>query len=340
MRNNKTVRYTIAYLALLAVLAILLVANICMGSVSITLPEVLGIIFGKNGSDVNMLVIWDIRMPRALSALLLGGALAEAGYLMQTFFANPIAGPYVLGISSGAKLVVALVMIFALGYGISISSGLMIMAAFVGSMLVMGFILILSKSIKRMSILIIAGVMVGYICTAITDFLVTFANDANIVNLHNWSMGSFSGIGWSEVSVMFVVIVLAVIVTFLLSKPLLGYQMGESYAKSMGVNVDVLRVLLILISSFLSACVTAFAGPVSFVGIAMPHIARKIYGTGKPIILIPAVFMTGSIFCLFCDLIARLMFAPTELSISSVTAIFGAPIVIAILLGRSRKKEG
>lgn len=340
MRNNKTVRYTIAYLALLAVLAILLVANICMGSVSITLPEVLGIIFGKNGSDVNMLVIWDIRMPRALSALLLGGALAEAGYLMQTFFANPIAGPYVLGISSGAKLVVALVMIFALGYGISISSGLMIMAAFVGSMLVMGFILILSKSIKRMSILIIAGVMVGYICTAITDFLVTFANDANIVNLHNWSMGSFSGIGWSEVSVMFVVIVLAVIVTFLLSKPLLGYQMGESYAKSMGVNVDVLRVLLILISSFLSACVTAFAGPVSFVGIAMPHIARKIYGTGKPIILIPAVFMTGSIFCLFCDLIARLMFAPTELSISSVTAILGAPIVIAILLGRSRKKEG
>lgn len=340
MRNNKTVRYTIAYLALLAVLAILLVANICMGSVSITLPEVLGIIFGKNGSDVNMLVIWDIRMPRALSALLLGGALAEAGYLMQTFFANPIAGPYVLGISSGAKLVVALVMIFALGYGISISSGLMIMAAFVGSMLVMGFILILSKSIKRMSILIIAGVMVGYICTAITDFLVTFANDANIVNLHNWSMGSFSGIGWSEVSVMFVVIVLAVIVTFLLSKPLFGYQMGESYAKSMGVNVDVLRVLLILISSFLSACVTAFAGPVSFVGIAMPHIARKIYGTGKPIILIPAVFMTGSIFCLFCDLIARLMFAPTELSISSVTAIFGAPIVIAILLGRSRKKEG
>lgn len=338
---KKELRYTISYVVLIAIVAILFMLNVSKGSVDISLARVLNILGGGAGSQVERQVIMSIRLPRALAAMLLGGALALAGYLMQTFFANPIAGPYVLGISSGAKLLVAIVMIWALKWGHAISSGLMIMAAFIGSLIVMGFILIMSSRVKKMSILVIAGVMVGYICTAVTDFLVTFASDANIVNLHNWSLGSFSGISMDNVRVISFVVIISFVFIMLLSKPLYGYHMGEAYATSMGVNVRFLRVILILFSSFLSAAVTAFAGPVSFVGIAMPHIARKIYKTAKPIVLIPAVFLTGAIFCLLCDLLARLMFAPTELSISSVTAFLGAPIVIAILLSRHDvTKEG
>ena len=188
-----------------------------------------------------------------------------------------------------------------------------------------------------MSLLVVGGVMVGYICSAITDFVVTFADDANIVNLHNWSQGSFSGTSWSNVRDMAMLVLVLLILAFLLSKPIGAYQMGESYARSMGVNVRRFRVELILLSSLLSACVTAFAGPISFVGIAVPHLVKSMLKTAKPLVVIPACFLGGAVFCLFCDLLARTMFAPTELSISSVTAVFGAPVVIAMMISRKRQ---
>ena len=187
------------------------------------------------------------------------------------------------------------------------------------------------------SLLVVGGVMVGYICSAITDFVVTFADDANIVNLHNWSQGSFSGTSWSNVRDMAMLVLVLLILAFLLSKPIGAYQMGESYARSMGVNVRRFRVELILLSSLLSACVTAFAGPISFVGIAVPHLVKSMLKTAKPLVVIPACFLGGAVFCLFCDLLARTMFAPTELSISSVTAVFGAPVVIAMMISRKRQ---
>jgi iron complex transport system permease protein len=231
-------------------------------------------------------------------------------------------------------------MIFLLGKGIAIGSAGMIAAAFAGAMVSMGFVLLASRKVKSMSLLVVCGVMIGYICSAITDFIVTFAEDSNIVNLHNWSMGSFSGTSWSNVQMMTVVVLAAFGLTFFLSKPISAYQIGESYAANLGVNLRLLRIALIILSSILSACVTAFAGPISFVGIAVPHLMRSLFCTSKPILMIPACFLGGSVFCLFCDLIARTVFSPTELSISSVTAIFGAPVVIYMMLHRARSHMG
>ena len=177
--------------------------------------------------------------------------------------------------------------------------------------------------------------MIGYICSAITDFLVTFADDANIVNLHNWSRGSFSSVSWGDVRVMTAVVLTAAALVFLLSKPIGAYQLGESYAQNMGVNILAFRAALILLSSVLSACVTAFAGPISFVGIAVPHLVKRGLNTSKPLVVIPATFLGGAVFCMFCDLIARTAFAPTELNISTVSSVFGAPVVIFMMLRRS-----
>ena len=324
-------------LCLAVAVAVLLGANVCIGSVSIPLKEVLSILGEGSGSSVSAGIVLEIRLPRALAAAILGGGLALSGYLLQTFFHNPIAGPFILGISSGAKLVVALVMVYLLERAMQASSLLLIAAAFAGAMISMGFVLLMSKVLSHMATLIVSGVMIGYICTAITDFVVTFADDSDIVNLHNWSQGSFSGISWDNVAVMTVVIFLTSACVFLMSKSISAYQLGEAYAQNMGLNIKLFRALLVLLSSLLSACVTAFAGPVSFVGIAVPQIVKNLFHTSRPLLMIPASFLGGAAFCMFCDLLARTLFAPTELSISTVTAVFGAPVVIVILL-RTRKE--
>ena len=334
MKRN---RYALIFLCLAAAVAVLLGANVCIGSVSIPLKEVLSILREGSGSSVSAGIVLEIRLPRALAAAILGGGLALSGYLLQTFFHNPIAGPFILGISSGAKLVVALVMVYLLERAMQASSLLLIAAAFAGAMISMGFVLLMSKVLSHMATLIVSGVMIGYICTAITDFVVTFADDSDIVNLHNWSQGSFSGISWDNVAVMTVVIFLTSACVFLMSKSISAYQLGEAYAQNMGLNIKLFRALLVLLSSLLSACVTAFAGPVSFVGIAVPQIVKNLFHTSRPLLMIPASFLGGAAFCMFCDLLARTLFAPTELSISTVTAVFGAPVVIVILL-RTRKE--
>ena len=331
-------RREMAYGILTLLVLALLFANLCSGSVSIPFGEVLRILGGRGGDPVFSDIVLQIRFPRALAAAVLGGALALSGYLLQTFFHNPIAGPFILGISSGAKLVVAMVMVAPLGRTMRVSSLALILAAFMGAMISMGFVLLMSRVMDQMSMLIVSGVMIGYICTAVTDFIVTFADDADIVNLHNWSKGSFSGIGWDNVAVMSVVISAAVFCIFSMSKPISAYQMGESYARNMGVDIRLFRGILVLLSSILSACVTAFAGPVSFVGIAVPHLVKSLFGTAKPLFLIPGCFLGGAAFCLLCDLLARVMFAPTELSISTVTAIFGAPVVLFIMVRRKRER--
>jgi iron complex transport system permease protein len=338
MKDKRNAIYAAGFLILGVLLLVLLVLNVAIGSSKMTLQQVFQILFTRQGD--NSAIVWNIRLPRLLTAALLGGALAVSGFLLQTFFGNPIAGPFVLGISSSAKLLVALTMIGSLARGVAVGSLGMILAAFVGSMLSMGAILLVSSRLKSMSLLIVCGIMIGYICSAVTDLVVTFASDSNIVNLHNWSLGSFSGMKWSSVGTIAVTVLASLALTFLLSKPMGAYQLGENYAQNMGVNVKLFRIELILLSSILSACVTAFAGPISFVGIAVPHLIKTLFRTAKPIIMIPACFLGGGVFCLLCDLIARTLFAPTELSISSVTAIFGVPVVIWMLLKRQKSKEG
>ena len=341
-KNNHTYRakalYCVVFMALLAALFVITVLNINIGSVPISVGEIIGILLHKQGDPTLVNIIWKIRLPRILMAALLGGALSLSGFLLQTFFANPIAGPFVLGISSGAKMVVALSMIYYIGAFGAVSSWTLIIAAFVGSLLSVGFILMMSHRLKGMATLLVAGIMIGYICSAITDFVVTFAEDSDIVNLHGWSLGSFSGMSWDNVTTAAILVGVTTLAVFLLSKPIGAYQLGEAYAQSMGVYIRVFRVALILLSSILSACVTAFAGPISFVGIAVPYLVKRLLNTSKPIVVIPAVFLGGAVFCMGCDLIARTAFAPTELNISTVTSVFGAPVVIGMMLRRNKER--
>ena len=320
MKRTRTLRIWGGFWLLLLLLFTFLIWNIFAGSVSLSASEIWRILLGGDVDFTQSQIIMKIRLPRLLSALILGGALSLSGYLLQTFFHNPIAGPFVLGISSGAKMTVCVAMLALLSRGKTTSSAILIAAAFVGA--------------KRMSLLVVCGVMIGYICSALTDFLVTFADDSSIVNLHNWSLGSFSGMSWENVKTMAGVCGVTLLLTFFLSKPIRAYQLGEVYAQNMGVPLRAFRTALILLSSVLSACVTAFAGPISFVGIAVPHLMKSLFKSAEPLVMIPACFLGGGVFCLFCDLIARTAFAPTEVSISSVTAVFGAPIVIYMMIHR------
>ena len=339
MRLNRTIRYSTVFVLLAAGAAMLLILNVRIGSVEISLPDIAKAVTGKEIDKTTARILWDIRLPRSLAAMILGSALARSGYLLQEFFHNPIAGPFVLGISSGAKMIVSLVMVFLLGRAIKVSSAALILAAFFGAMISMGFVLLMSRKVSNMSMLVVSGVMIGYICSAVTELVITFASDADIVNLHNWSRGSFSGMSWDNVSVMAVIIAVTFGAVFLLSKPLSAYQSGEAYARNMGVDIRLLRALLVILSSILSACIVAYAGPISFVGIAAPHLVKSLLGTAKPILMIPACFLGGSVFCLFCDLLARTMLAPTELSISTVTAVFGAPVVLWVMIRRNKEKQ-
>ena len=325
------------FIILIVFVLMLLALNVCIGTVNISVSEVIDVLLKRDAHAIYTDIIMQIRLPRTLASFILGAALALSGYLLQTFFNNPIAGPFILGISSGAKMVVALFMVYALEIGLKMTSITMILAAFAGAMLSILFVLIISRAVDNMGMLIVAGVMIGYICSAVTDFLVTFADDSNIVNLHNWSLGSFSGITWENVYVMAVVVFICFCCVFLMSKSIAAYLLGEAYASNMGVNIRKFRIYLVVLSGILSACVTAFAGPISFVGIAVPHLVKRLFKNTKPIIMIPACSLGGGIFCLFCDLLSRIIFAPTELSVSTITAILGAPVVIYIMV--HRKKE-
>ncbi len=337
MKNSR--RYGLIFGIMIVVLFVLFIATVGMGSADIRVRDIIKSVVNPGDVYLGKIII-SIRLPRVIGAIVLGGALATSGFLLQIFFGNPIAGPYVLGISSGAKLLVALVMVGLLGQGVYISSMGMVIAAFIGSLISMGFVMILANKVKNMSFLVVCGVMIGYICSAITEFVIAFADDSNIVNLHNWSLGSFSGIAWDDVIISIIIVFVTLILTFYISKPIGAYQLGEAYARNMGVNIKRLRILLILFSSILSATVTAFAGPISFVGIAVPHIMKSIMKTARPIVMIPATFLGGAIITLICDCIARTAFAPRELSISAITALGLGPVVIYLIIKRREVSHG
>lgn len=337
--GKRRVRVALVYALLAVLVVVLVVANAGIGTVYAAPGDIVATIVGSAPSSETFDIIWNLRMPRVAMAALLGGALGVAGYLLQTFFNNPIAGPYVLGISHGAKLMVALAMIVFIGSYGEVSSWLLIGAAFVGALISTGFILLVARRIQNMAALLVAGVMIGYVCSAATEFLITFASDADIANLHGWSQGSFSGSSWANVQVAAIVCGLGIAAALVLSKPIGAYLMGESYARSVGVNVGRFRVVLILLASLLAATVTAFAGPISFVGIAVPFLAKRALGTAKPLAVIPATVLGGAAFCLLSDLIARMAFAPLEMSISTVTALFGAPVVIFMLVTMKTRRD-
>lgn len=329
-------RRVIVYTSFIIALLILIFLNISIGSMRISMSDITAILSGQDLGSTNAQIILSIRLPRLISAAVLGGALAVSGYMLQTFFHNSIAGPYVLGISSGAKLMVAMLMVFSTLYGFYVSAALLIISAFIGALIVTAFVLIVSTKIKQMSVLIVCGVMIGYMCSALTELMISFAADSNIVNLHAWSLGSFSGASLDNIKHFLPVVFVCMVLALLLSKQMEVYSYGEDYAKTLGMNVRAFKVFLIIISSILSATVTAFAGPVSFVGIAVPHLVRISLKSDRPVMVIPAAFILGSVFCLLSDLLARSLFAPAELSISTMTAIILSPVVIAMMINKKK----
>jgi len=337
--NRLKHREYVVFPVLIVLLTAAFIASICIGNIKVSMNDVINALFTGNVEEKTKNIIMNIRLPRAILTFILGGALTVSGFLLQTYFANPIAGPYILGISSGAKMVVALFLIFFVGKTGRSSGMLLISAAFLGALLATGFIILISGKVRNMAALLAAGIMIGYICSAVTDFLIAFADDSDIVNLHSWSQGSFSGASMEGVYYSIAIVGISFIFVMLLSKNLDAFRLGETYARSVGVNVKLCRVLIILFSSLLAATVTAFAGPVSFIGIAVPFLMKEALRSSRTGILIPASFLAGAIFCMFSDLIARLLFAPTELNISAVTSLLGAPIVIYMIIRRHKNHE-
>lgn len=332
-------RLKLLFMLLISILLLSIVINITNGSIHIKLIDIMkGFLGQREFTKIEYNILFKLRIPRVIAAVLFGGALSISGYLLQTFFKNPIVGPFILGISSGARLFVGFFMLtsFSLSFLQRNAFG-MFLISFIGSMIAMGFILLFAKNTESVTMLIVIGTMVGYIASAGTNFLITFASENQIANLQNWSLGSFSGVTWDMIKVSSWIIIPSVLLVFFLSKPLEGYLLGENYARSMGINIRAFRIILILISSILSACVTAFAGPVSFIGIAVPHLTRLSTKTSNPKILTPAIFLLGGSFSLMADYIARTIFLPTELNISTVTSFIGAPIVIWLMLSRRNK---
>ena len=333
-------RRGMVFLSFFVLLWIAVIWSVKSGSVDITVKDILDIILRRDDSNVVAYnVIWKIRLPRIMLSILLGGALSLSGFLIQTFFRNPIAGPFVLGISSGAKMFLAVVTIAMAKVFTQMPISVTVISSFVGSLLSLLLVLLFTGKVKNMSMLLVIGIMIGYICSAVTDLLVNFANESEIVNLTHWSMGTYSGATWQSVKASALIILPILLLVFLMSKPMSAYALGEGYAKSLGLNVKALRFLLVITTGILSACVAAFAGPISFVGIAVPHISRILCKTEKPILMIPACFLCGAVFCVLCDLAARMLFNPTELSLSTVTSAVGAPIVIWLMVSRRRKND-
>ena len=331
-------RCTIAFILIALLLVIFAAFNMITGTVRLGVSDIISILAGRMSGSMEESVVMNIRLPRMIAAVVLGGALALSGYMLQTFFDNPIVGPFVLGISSGAKLTVALALIVFMSAGHRLGALSLVAAAFVGAMAAMGFVLALSLRVRSMGILVVCGIMTGYICSAITDLVVTFADDSDIVNLHNWSLGSLSGMNMTDIRIMLAIVGICFVFSLLLIKPIGAYRLGEDYAANAGVNIKLLRVVLILLSSLLAATVTAFAGPISFVGIAVPHLMKSMTKTSRPAVMIPGCFLLGALITTVCDGIARTIFAPAEVSISSVTAVLLVPVVIAVMIRRKRER--
>jgi iron complex transport system permease protein len=311
-----------------------LLLNIVLGSVTIPFGDTVRVIFGGAGSDeAYSAIIWNIRLPRALGAVLGGAALAVSGLLLQVFFRNPIVGPFVLGISSGASFTVALAMLGSYLIGVTVVSSLALsLAAFIGALMVMGVVLMVASKVRDIITLLVIGLMTGYVASALSSFLIAFAQSENVHRFVIWTMGSFSGFRWEEVRLLAIVGIVLLIASYLLAKPLNAFLLGEDYARSMGVNVKRFRYMVVFLSCALAAIVTAFAGPVAFIGLAVPHLARLSLGTSDNRILIPASILAGAMITSLCDLLARMLFAPVELPVSATTAIFGAPMVIFFLI--------
>lgn len=339
---SKQPTYTIHFLALLLVLFICLGLNISFGSVSITVIDTLKVIFGSNiGDSSNSYIIWNYRIPKALTAILVGSGLALSGLLMQTLFRNPLAGPYVLGISSGASLGAALLIM-----GSSLFPGFITFSAFndialavassVGSFLVLLIVLTVAVKVKDTMALLIIGLMFGSITGAIVSVLSYFTKAEKLKQYIFWEFGSLGNLTWKQLSILCFCTCIGILLSILSIKSLNAFLLGENYAKSLGIHLKNSRYTIIIATGLLAGCITAFAGPIAFIGLAVPHLTRQLFHTTDHKILIPAVLCCGAILMLICDTIAQLPGSMSVLPINAITSIFGAPVVIWLLVRKNK----
>jgi iron complex transport system permease protein len=340
MEKNTLSRSALLYILLAAASVMIFLLNMGFGSVNITVREIIKIMFDINSNDADKsgtayLIIQRIRMPRAVASIAGGAALAVAGLLLQTFFSNPIVEPYVLGISSGSLLFVGMIILGGYRFGFKHITPMVYFAgAFAGALLIMLVVLFAARRVRSIITLLIIGLMGGYICGAGISILTAFAEKEQIARFSLWSMGSFSGFSWSQIQVLYGIVVPMLAVAFMMAKSLNALNMGETYAASMGVNVKLIRYMIILISSVLTAAITAFAGPISFIGLAVPHICRILFRTSDTRLLIPGVILGGAMMAGLCDFIARNIISPIELPLGAITALIGAPLVVWLLSKR------
>ncbi|NWK11266.1 iron ABC transporter permease [Clostridium cadaveris] len=333
---NKRARFIM--LISLILLAVSAIFAIGIGSVYIEPAKVVEtLIQGRDAGTVEATIIYNMRLTRVIASIFGGAALALSGLLLQILFNNPIADPYILGISSGARLFVGLVLLGGVTFGLNTTNPwFLFLGALIGSLVVMMLILAFASKLKNITTLLIVGTMLGYLCSSLIGFLVAFSDDNSIADFTKWGMGSFGLMTWSHIYVLVAVCITLFILSFMLSKSLNSFLLGEAYAKTMGVNTKALRVLIIVFSSVLTAVVTAFAGLIAFVGMSVPHICRLLLKSEDARTLIPTTLVIGALFGVACDLIARTIVAPSEIAVGTITSVVGVPIVLYLLMKRNK----
>ena len=335
-------KYTKQFLALLLIVIALWFTNISFGSVSIPFTDIFAIIFGDETiKDSWQTIILDFRIPKAITAIMVGSGLSISGLLMQTLFRNPLAGPFVLGISSGASLGVALLILGSSLFGgiflsVAFSNWAIAIAASLGSFLVLSAVIIAANKVRNTMSILIIGLMFGSFTASIISVLSYFSEAQEIQQYVFWSFGSLGNLSWDELTIFFAIYLIGVIGVFTIIKPLNSLLLGENYAKSLGINIKQSRIIILVVTSLLTGVITAFSGPIAFIGLAVPHLAKLIFTTSNHKILIPATALTGALVLLICDIIAQVPTSEFTLPINAITSLFGAPIVIWLLI---RKKK-
>ena len=337
LRMNRGIIYCWGLALLIAVLFAL---NLLVGSVSIPAGDVVSILLGDETQKASwQFIVLQSRLPQALTAMLSGAALAVSGLLLQTAFRNPLAGPSVFGINSGAGLGVALVMLF-LGGGLSVGSlqfsgfAAILVAAFIGAMTVMAVIFFFSTMVRNSVMLLIIGIMIGYISNSAISLLNFFATDEGVKSYMVWGMGSFGGVSMANMPLFAVVTLAGLLGALMLIKPLNALMLGERYAENLGVNILRIRNWLLIVTGVLTAIVTAFCGPVAFIGLAVPHIARLLLTTDNHRQLLPATLLCGAVVALLCNLICFLPGESGVIPLNAVTPLIGAPVIIYVITKR------
>lgn len=340
-RLNLGIRWLPLFLMLIALVFVFFLV-LLMGSVKIPLSDIFAVLVGGEASKSSWTtIILQFRLPKATTAILAGSALAVSGLMMQTFFRNPLAGPFILGVSSGASLGVAIVVLTIGTVGGAVIAGLGLMgdlalasAAGIGAGVTMLIVLLIAHRVRNSMTLLILGLMFGYFTSAVVSLLLYFSIPEQIKVYIQWTFGTFGGTTWNQLAIFAPLVVFGLIATFAMSKALNALLLGDTYARSMGLNVQQAQIVIIALTAILAGAVTAFCGPIGFIGIAVPHLCRSLLGTSDHRALIPATILMGGIVALLAALIAELPGSQIVLPLNAVTSLIGAPVVMWVILRR------